>query len=62
MVRGKEISKEVRAQMLVLRDQNYSYAAIADILKVSKSAVYKGVTRARELGTFKSRNRHGRPE
>lgn len=61
MVRSKELSSEVRAQIMVLHGQKYSHRRIASTLKISQSAVTKSIARAQELGSFKSRTRSGRP-
>jgi transposase len=61
MTRSIELSKEKRAQMMILHQQNYSHSKIAGILHISKSAVTKGIARAKQLGTLESRKRSGRP-
>ena len=61
MVRGRELSAEKRAQMMILHKQKLSHRRIAEILNVSKSSIAKGLQRAKELGNPKSRTRTGRP-
>jgi len=60
MVRGKEITPEVRAQVDILRQTGLKYRDIAQKLKISVAAAYKTVKRIEELQSFASRKRSGR--
>jgi hypothetical protein len=61
MVRGTELSSECRAQAVILRKQGLTYQEIAQKLRVSLYAAYQACKRYRELGTYRSRKRSGRP-
>ena len=61
MVRSRNLSSDKRAQIQALHDQGMSQRQISTVLKVSQSVVCKTMTRITELGSFKSRNRSGRP-
>ena len=61
MVRGTELTAEVRAQVMVLHGQNYLQRRIAEILNISRSSVSRTITKAKQLGSFESRRRSGRP-
>ena len=62
MVRGKELSRECRAQAVILRKQGQTYQEIATKLRVSLFAVFQACKRHAQLGTFQSRKRSGRPK
>jgi len=57
----KELSKECRAQAVILRKNGFCYKEIAKKLGISYCGVYKAVQRHEELGSFASRKRTGRP-
>ena len=57
----KEISKECRAQAVILRKEGLRYQDIAKKLGISYCAVCKAVKRHEELGSFTSKKRSGRP-
>lgn len=61
MGKGAETSPGKRAQMQILHSQNLSHRKIAQILHVSQSAVTRGLSRMKQLGSRKSRKRTGRP-
>ena len=58
----KNISINVRSQMVLLANMNWSHAAIASKLGTSKSAVTKSLKRVLETGKLKDRFRSGRPK
>jgi len=60
MVRGKEITPAIRAQVDIMRRINVKYRDIAKELKNSVAAAYKTVKRIEELQSFASRSRSGR--
>lgn len=57
----KELSKECRAQAVILRKSGMKYAEISKKLRISLCAIHKAVKRHEELGSFASRKRSGRP-
>ena len=61
MVRGKELSSAVRAQIMVLHGEKFTQTKIAGVLKISVSTVSKTIARAKQLGSLQSRTRSGRP-
>ena len=61
MGKAKDITREKRAQMKILSAQNMSHREIAQALHVSKSAVTRGLARIKEVGSYGSRKRSGRP-
>jgi transposase len=62
MVRGKELTSEKRAQVVILYKENISIRQIAKKLGISHSTVVATVKRNQELKSFKSRSRAGRPK
>ena len=61
MGRKSDLSVSKRAQIAVLRDEGLSLRAIASRLNISHSCVTRSLKRINVLGTFKSRQRSGRP-
>ena len=61
MVRARELSKEMRAQVHILSKEGLTQRAIAEKLKISRSCVCKTLQRIQETNSFKSRSRSGRP-
>jgi len=60
MVRGKEITPAIRAQVDMMHCMNVKYRDIAKELKISVAAAYKTVKRIEELQSFASRSKSGR--
>lgn len=61
MGRRGELSRECRAQVVILRKEKFSYRDIANKLQIAPSTVVATVKRAQELQNFSSRGRTGRP-
>ena len=61
MSRKKELTEANRAQIKILSEEGYSQQQIACRLKVSQSSVSKTLKRIKELSSFSSRSRTGRP-
>ena len=55
--RARKISAEKRAQMVILHRQKMSHRKIAEVLRISKTALRTGLARATKLGTIKVRKR-----
>src|ERR1700759_387359 len=62
MVRAKELSTELRAQVDILRKNGFKYQDIAKKLNISVAAAYYTVKRVNEIGSYGSRRRSGRPK
>lgn len=62
MVRGAELSTEVRAQVVILRETGFTLADIASKLNISVATAYYTIKRAKEIGSYASRRRVGRPK
>ena len=61
MAPKRRLSCEESVKILVLMDEGYSLAAIADKVKCSRSCVSKTLLRVKETGTLKDRKNSGRP-
>lgn len=61
MPKRKEISVEMRGQIVILQKTGKNYREIAKILKVSLGAVQKAIQRHRETGVNTDKKRSGRP-
>lgn len=61
MGRVKHTSCELRAQMLILKQENLSNCAIGKKLGVTESCVRKALKRFEETGSNKNRKKSGRP-
>lgn len=55
--RARKVSAEKRAQMVILHRQKMSHSNIAEVLRISKTALRTGLARATELGPIKARKR-----
>ena len=61
MAKTKELSRETRAQIAILREQGMKVNDIAARFKVSHGCIVKTLQRVKETGGFKSKSRSGRP-
>ena len=61
MGRAKEISEDIRARIVALRDDGCSIRQISTVLKVSKGGVQRTLERLSSTGSISSRKRSGRP-
>lgn len=61
MVKGKQISVEKRAQVIILQKTGKNYREIANILKISLGSVHTAIVRYRETGQNNNRKGSGRP-
>ena len=61
MGKAKDTSSTKRAQIMALYEENLSHSAIAKRLGIAKSTVTCTIARFKELKSYKSRSRPGRP-
>jgi hypothetical protein len=62
MVRTKELSTEIRAEVDILRRNSFKYHEMAKKPRFGVAAAYYTVKRANELGSYASRRGIGRPK